>query len=414
MENNFCIPGAARRIIDKIEENGFEAYFVGGCVRDKMLGREPNDYDIASDAEPEDIIDIFGDKSTVKTGIKHGTVTVLDGKIPFEITTYRTESGYTDNRRPDKVSFVKDIKEDLSRRDFTVNAAAYSPVRGLADPFGAAEDINARLIRTVGEAEIRFREDALRIMRAVRFSAQLGFSIESKTERAVMDMYSLLDNISAERKSAELMKTLAGKNAAEVLRKYDELFMYLLPCLKKNKAGFYENISKIEELHANTGTNNDTDEITFAAALFMNTGESFAEDISRMRFSNNVRAGITELVRYSDKRSASDTAWVRRAVSETGEPQTRRLLKLRYSGGEYARMNNIFEDIKASGKCTSLKDMAVGGDDIVKLCGTEGKHIGAILRGLFDLMIDNDIENDRAILLNIAEKMIKEGETHGD
>ena len=220
------------QILSELESHGFEAYMVGGCVRDSIMGREYNDIDITTNALPEQIIEVFSSYKVVPTGIKHGTVTVLCGGTPFEITTYRIDGKYTDHRRPDNVEFTSDITADLARRDFTINAVAMDRNGCLVDPFDGISDMKAGIIRCVGDPEKRFSEDALRIMRAVRFASQLGFAIDDDTAKAVHDMKDLLQNISNERIRDELDKLVCGKNCADVLMGYSDVITAVIPEFK--------------------------------------------------------------------------------------------------------------------------------------------------------------------------------------
>ena len=213
------IPYEAKKILETLNRSGFEAYLVGGCVRDLILGKKPKDYDITSNAAPDDIIRIFGEKNTIPTGLKFGTVTVLMHKMPFEITHYRCDGEYTDHRSPDDVSFVSDIHLDLCRRDFTMNAIALAPDGTLIDDFNGISHIKEGKIVCVGNPHERFSEDALRILRAVRFSSELGFEIEKSTSDAIHELAPTLKNISAERIQAELNRILCGKNCPHILHK---------------------------------------------------------------------------------------------------------------------------------------------------------------------------------------------------
>ena len=227
------LPEVADFIIRKIEDNRYEAYLVGGSVRDMLMGKKPNDIDITTNALPADIKRIFGDYIVIETGIKHGTVTVLKDEIPIEITTYRTEEGYSDGRHPDKVTFTTNITEDLSRRDFTINSIAYNPKSGYFDPFNGKKDIENKIICCVGDPKVRFEEDALRILRALRFSSVLGFDIENKTSEAIHECRHLLKNVSAERIYSEISKMLCGINIRNILTEYADVISVLIPEIKR-------------------------------------------------------------------------------------------------------------------------------------------------------------------------------------
>jgi tRNA nucleotidyltransferase (CCA-adding enzyme) len=223
------IPQQVNRAIDILEKNGHSAYVVGGAVRDAIMKKPAHDWDITTSALPEETMDAFEGFRIIETGLKHGTVTVIVDGTDLEITTYRIEHGYSDNRHPDKVDFTDRVEDDLSRRDFTVNAIAYSPVRGFADPFGGRDDIEKNVIRCVGEADKRFGEDALRILRALRFSSVLGFEIDPDTAESIHRNYPLLKNISVERIFVEMSKLLCGKDAGRILREFEDVVFYILP-----------------------------------------------------------------------------------------------------------------------------------------------------------------------------------------
>jgi len=226
---NIKLPKDVIYILQRLENSGYSAYVVGGCVRDALLGNAPQDWDICTSALPQQVINTFSDYRVIKTGIKHGTVTLMLNSNMYEITTFRTEKDYSDNRRPDTVEFVADIKEDLSRRDFTVNAMAYNPKQGLIDLFFGLDDLDMHIIRTVGNADVRFNEDALRILRALRFSAKLCFNIEKSTAASVHRNKGLLNNIAAERILAEFKQLLLSENAVNILREYYDVISVFIP-----------------------------------------------------------------------------------------------------------------------------------------------------------------------------------------
>lgn len=223
------MPQGAKKILDTLGRNGFEAYIVGGCVRDSLLGSKPNDWDITTNALPEQIAACFPEHTLVLNGIRHGTVGIVEDGVLFEATTYRVDGTYSDNRRPDSVAFTPRLEEDLCRRDFTVNAMAYNERDGLIDCFGGRSDLNKRLIRCVGEPEKRFEEDALRILRALRFASKLDFAIEKKTANAVLKEKDRLLNIANERIAKELLSLLCGQGAGRVLREFPQVFFVFLP-----------------------------------------------------------------------------------------------------------------------------------------------------------------------------------------
>ena len=232
MEKLIKMPENAKGIIDKLRTCGYDAYAVGGCIRDSIMGKIPYDWDICTSALPEEVLEVLGERNIIENGLKHGTVTVhIDGEN-YEITTFRTDGQYLDNRHPENVTFVRELKEDLSRRDFTMNSLAYNYSEGLIDIFGGRDDINNSIIRCVGDPDKRFGEDALRILRALRFSSQLGFSIEEKTSASIHKNAELLKNISAERIMSEFTKILMGKNVEDVLMNYKDVIAVFIPEIK--------------------------------------------------------------------------------------------------------------------------------------------------------------------------------------
>ncbi|MBQ8063719.1 MAG: tRNA nucleotidyltransferase, partial [Clostridia bacterium] len=226
---NLSLPGPVETALSLLEAGGFEAYVVGGCTRDSLLGTVPEDWDITTSALPEQTLEVFRDYRTIETGLQHGTVTVRIDKTNLEITTYRVDGKYEDSRHPDAVTFTRSLSEDLARRDFTMNAIAYSPTRGWKDLYGGAEDIEDRLIRCVGDPETRFTEDALRVLRALRFSSVLGFEIEGKTADAIHALKDRINFVAYERIAVELLKLLCGKNVYRVLQDYRDVFAVILP-----------------------------------------------------------------------------------------------------------------------------------------------------------------------------------------
>ena len=232
MKFDIKIPKDVASIIDQLDEHGYDAYVVGGCVRDSILGRTPNDWDICTSATPDQMIAIFEDYEVIPTGLQHGTITIVINHTPYEITTFRIDGKYLDNRRPDKVSFTTDIVQDLSRRDFTMNSMAYNPKVGLVDPYNGQQDIQSKVIRCVGNADDRFNEDALRIIRALRFASVYGFEISSDTAQSIHNNAGLLNNIAVERINVELCKLLCGKGVLDILLNYSDVIATIIPEIK--------------------------------------------------------------------------------------------------------------------------------------------------------------------------------------
>ena len=432
----FNLPDAVVSALALLCAAGAECYIVGGCVRDLLMGREPHDWDITTNAEPHEVIEVFRDYRVIETGIDHGTVTVLLGGSALEITTYRVDGQYSDNRHPDSVSYTRSLSEDLSRRDFTINAIAYSPEIGLVDLFGGQEDIKNGIIRCVGEASKRFDEDALRILRALRFSSTLGFEIEEKTAAALLQKSLLLKNVSAERINVELTKLLCGNGVGRVLREYKGVLAVPVPELvpmfgfdQKNRHHCYDvwlhTIITIEALPAIA-------ELRWAA-LFHDIGKpaSFSTDehgeghfyghapagceiadtvMRRLRFSNTSREWILQLVKNHDVTIGTDEKRVKRWLGRFGEEFIRQLTALKRADN-LAQSENyrerqllinaveaLVDDLIARQECVSLRDLAVNGDDLLAL-GYKGKTVGDALQMLLDAVIDENVPNERDALL---------------
>ena len=424
-------PNGAKMIIERLREAGYEAYAVGGCVRDAVLGRQPEDWDITTSALPERVTELFSDLRVVPTGIKHGTVTVLADGESFEVTTYRVDGEYSDHRRPESVRFTASLEEDLARRDFTINAMAWDPFTDeIVDPFGGMRDIEDRTVRCVGEPEKRFSEDALRVLRALRFSSVLDFEIEEKTARAVREMAGDLEKIAGERIRAELVKLITGRGAARALLKYREVFTVILPELEPlmglEMHDRFEYFDAYERTASALESYRGGDPVTAAAILLRNVGvptgtngEKLArEALYRLRYPLDEIKKISELVKYSGEYILHTKKAVRRLASALGYEQVSRLLELKRADAlamceaERARpwadvdgISRIFEEVKLEGEPPSLKNLAVSGGDIMALGVPKGKRVGEILSSLLDAVIDEECENEKEALIERAREM---------
>lgn len=433
---NVEVPAPVNYIIQELEKCGHEAYMVGGCVRDSVLGRKPHDYDICTSATPDEILKAFPDKEIIPTGLQHGTVTILINKEPFEVTTYRIDGDYSDNRRPDNVTFTKNLVEDLRRRDFTINAMAYNPKTGLIDPFNGMEDIKYKKIRCVGSAEDRFNEDALRILRAIRFEAQLGFAGLPETMFEIERQYDRLKNISIERINSEFCKIVASEQFCVELVLYPNVFSLFIPELK-DLIGFQQN----NPYHAYDVFNHtvhaiekcESDDLVVRLAVFFHDfgkphsyqdgedgirhfkghGKVSAEItdsiMKRLRFDNETRNNVVELVYYHDATFEVGNKYVKRWLNKIGEKQFRRLLEIRkadikgqkpdYEESRIEKVNNIeniLEEILSEKSCFSLKDLAVNGNDVKEVMKLkEGKDIGYWLNEILKRVIDGELENNK-------------------
>ncbi len=433
---NVEVPAPVNYIIQELEKCGHEAYMVGGCVRDSVLGRKPHDYDICTSATPDEILKAFPDEEIIPTGLQHGTVTILINKEPFEVTTYRIDGDYSDNRRPDNVTFTKNLVEDLRRRDFTINAMAYNPKTGLIDPFNGMEDIKYKKIRCVGSAEDRFNEDALRILRAIRFEAQLGFAGLPETMFEIERQYDRLKNISIERINSEFCKIVASEQFCVELVLYPNVFSLFIPELK-DLIGFQQNNPYHaydvfdHTVHAIEKCGSD-DLVVRLAVFFHDFGKPHScqdgEDgirhfkghgkvsaeitdsiMKRLRFDNETRNNVVELVYYHDATFEVGNKYVKRWLNKIGEKQFRRLLEIRkadikgqkpdYEESRIEKVNNIeniLEEILSEKSCFSLKDLAVNGNDVKEVMKLkEGKDIGYWLNEILKRVIDGELENNK-------------------
>ncbi len=439
------LPENAKKILDTMHEAGFEAYVVGGCVRDAILGREPGDWDITTNAVPEDIKRLF--KRTIDTGIEHGTVTVMFGKEGYEVTTYRIDGKYEDSRHPSEVTFTKSLVEDMKRRDFTINAMAYNEEEGLIDKFGGIEDLENRLIRCVGEPRERFSEDALRIMRAVRFSAQLDYDIEDRTKEAVKELAPTLEKISAERIQVELVKLLVSDHPDRIRTAYElGITKVILPefdaCMETEQNNIHHAYSVGEHI-IQTLLNIRADKVLRLTMLMHDIakpatisldsegvshfygheekGVEMAKDFFvRLKFDRKTMDQACNLIRYHDDRYPATAQNVRRAMNRVGIEDYPLLLEVReadtLSQSEYQRdekldnlrqMRQLYEEIIKKKDCVTLGDLAVKGTDLIELGIMPGKKIGVVLHAMLEDVIDNPEHNSKEYLLE-PERLRKE------
>lgn len=443
---NITIPDNVKYIIDEFYKNNYEAFMVGGCIRDALLCKTPKDYDIATSAKPEITEKLF--KRTIPTGIKHGTVTVLIDNEPYEVTTYRTEGEYKDNRRPDEVYFVSDIKEDLSRRDFTINAFAYNAREGLKDFFGGLDDLNNGLIRSVGDANKRFNEDALRMLRAIRFSTQLNFDIEENTLNSIKYNKDLIKNISAERIRDELCKILISNNVRKGLKLLEKcgLLQIIIPEIVPSIGFDQKNIYHFEDVfnHTLSVIEKSPEDLTIRlAALLHDIGkpdvffiddkgngrffghntksEKIARDIlNRLRFDNKTIKAVCILVRehMNVLENPTDIA-IKRLINRVSiqniyllfELQKADIKSLKLYEDPLKKLNVMIEKanfIINSKEPLSTKDLAINGGILVKELDLKpGKIIGETLDYLLQLVLKDSSLNTKAILLEESKTFIK-------
>ncbi|MCL2546774.1 MAG: CCA tRNA nucleotidyltransferase [Oscillospiraceae bacterium] len=369
-------------ILNHLNAAGYESYFVGGCVRDLALNRTPHDYDIATQATPEQVKQVFSDSHVVDTGIRYGTVTIRHEHIPIEITTFRADGAYSDGRRPDAVFFGQSIEIDLARRDFTVNAMAWNPERGLFDPFGGAADCQTKIIRCVGEPVQRFSEDALRILRALRFACQLGFSIESHTQAAMYECAESLRHIASERITAEVSAMLMSCSLRPMFNN-QALFAALAPQWSALSSEGWRTLCQAIER---------SDDVIVRIAMLCHNGFP-----KRLRLDNRTISRIKAMHRQIDL--PSEPHAMAHIIAVYGVDAIRDLLTYRQAFDETAPVD-IFDNVLATFSCLNLKQLAVNGNDLLDIA--QGAQIGKLLQTLLQAVIDKEVENERKALLQFA------------
>ncbi len=435
------LPDKVKCIIERLTAAGHEAYAVGGCVRDSILGRQPEDWDITTSASPGQVKQLFS--RTIDTGIQHGTVTVLLDKEGFEVTTYRVDGDYEDKRHPKEVVFTGDLLEDLKRRDFTINAMAYNEQQGLVDAFGGVRDLGKKQIRCVGNPLDRFQEDALRMMRAARFAAQLGFSIEGKTREAIPLLAGNLAEISAERIQAELVKLLVSGHPEELRTVYQtgmsKVFLPEFDRMMETPQNNQHHCYNVGEHTIAALQNIRSDKVLRLTMLLHDVakpickvqdnkgiyhfyghpekGAKMARDIlQRLKFDNDTITKVTALVAWHDHRPVLDEASVRRAIHRVGAAQYPALFEVKYADtmakNQYKRKEKldylagyqqIYQEILKKNQCLSLKGLAVNGNDLIGLGMEPGKGLGDTLGRLLDHVLEFPEDNTREKLLNLLK-----------
>jgi len=448
-KKQITLPGRIATALGILRDAGHKAYIVGGCVRDALMGKEPYDWDIATSAVPDEVMAVFEGYRQVYSGLKHGTVTVVIDGEPVEITTFRIDGEYSDGRRPDSVQFTGSIVTDLARRDFTINACAFGE-EGVVDPFGGADDINKRIIRCVGDPESRFREDALRILRGLRFASTLGFDIDKPTGEAMLSCADLLKNVSQERITAELGKILAGAGAEKVLSDFREILIRIIPEIEPT-IGFDQrspyHIYDVFEHTLHSVENIENDPVLRTAMLLHDIGKPVCfhidgngrghfyghnevsaqmadEILKRLRYPSQDRKEIVELVRYHNATITPTAAGVKRFLSKHGEAFLQKLLKVRLADAlaqnpAYAdkniemvkRIQALLEEVLERKECFSLHDLAVTGDILISRGIPRGVRLGEILDRLLSLVIEGSLENSEDVLIKEALRLYN---LHGD
>lgn len=401
------LPTPAHMAVERLEAAGYEAFLVGGCMRDIIMGNSPHDIDITTSAYPEQTILVFSGFRVVETGIKHGTVAVIIEGLPIEITTYRIDGSYTDGRRPDAVKFSKSLEADLSRRDFTINSIAFNPHNNrLVDMFGGVDDIKKRIIRTVGDPCIRFEEDGLRIFRGLRFASVLDFKLEENTYSAMLEKKLCLKNVSKERIAAELKKLIAGKAAANILPFCFELFQTIFT----NIFGEYTRL-EWENRVKTVGRMPQNPDIRFAALLNLERRSTaqkleIASDFCRcLKFDNASKSGIISLLASYDMPLSEDEICIRRLLSKLGTDCFFNMISLKRAEDIASKNSACFDAIiitakriLESGFCLSIAQLAVNGRHLQAWGINEGKEIGEALSDLLLAVIEGEVQNNETAL----------------
>ena len=438
------LPIQVKQIIHTLEEHGFEAYAVGGCVRDSLLGRQPQDWDITTSATPEQVKALF--MHTIDTGIEHGTVTVMLDRCGYEVTTYRIDGEYEDARHPKEVTFTSNLLEDLRRRDFTINAMAYNDRQGLVDAFNGIGDLKSGCIRCVGNPVERFTEDALRMLRAVRFAAQLGFRVEEETKNAVRSLAGTIAKVSAERIQMELNKLLVSSHPEEIRMAYElgltKVFLPEFDVMMETKQHTRHHMYTVGEhtIHALTASRSDR---VLRLSLLLHDiakpacrttdesgndhfkghpakGEKMTEAIlRRLKYDNATIDIVCRMVLYHDDRPQLSERNVRRAMNRIGTEFLPLLFEVKRADilaqSLYKReeklayvdeFEKLYQNILEKGECVTKKDLAIGGKDLIELGMKPGPQLGAVLDELLEAVLEDPQQNTREKLIALAHKMI--------
>ncbi|WP_075721111.1 CCA tRNA nucleotidyltransferase [Roseburia sp. 499] len=431
------LPEKVKYIIDTLMEAGYEAYAVGGCIRDSILGRKPGDWDITTSAKPMQVKELFS--RTIDTGIQHGTVTVMMNGEGFEVTTYRVDGEYEDGRHPKEVVFTASLLEDLKRRDFTINAMAYNEKDGLVDAFSGIEDLEKKVIRCVGNPKERFEEDALRMMRAVRFAAQLGFSIEEETKGAITELAQNLAKVSAERIQVELVKLLVSNHPEEFLTFYEtgltRIFLPEFDAMIDTPQNNKHHCYNVGQHTIEAVKNSPPDKIIRLTMLLHDVakpvcksmdeqgiyhfyghpakGSEMAKEIlKRLKFDNDTMRRVTTLIKWHDDTPPLEPRAIRRAISRIGLEQYPALFAVKRADtmgkNQYQRAEKLayiegyqklYEEILEKQQCLTLKDLAVTGKDLIEAGMKPGKELGEVLERMLDYVLEHPEENQKEILM---------------
>ena len=403
------IPGEVVTALDILQNNGFEAYIVGGCVRDSIMGKKPSDWDIATSARPEEILECFNNYRTIETGLKHGTVTVIVKKMQIEITTYRIDGEYSDRRRPDKVTFTNNIDLDLQRRDFTINALAYNQ-NGIIDIFGGLHDIKNKIVKCVGHPDDRFNEDGLRILRALRFASVLNFSIDDQTSDSIFKNKALLHDISTERINMEFNKLIMGINYQNIIFNYRDIIEVFLPEIK--------GLSN-EELRYRLNSMKELNSLTMRLAVLLQGLGPTDKILMNLKYDNKTVKTVKILTENINEKIYPHPVNIKRWLNKINSENLVNLIKIKKAmfDNEYeelAKSQVIMKEILASNQCYNLRTLAINGQDLLDAGMPKGKRIGMILNKVLNEVIEGKLENKKDILLNYVYGMQKTVDKQND
>jgi len=441
------IPDNVKVIMGKLNSAGFKSYVCGGAVRDAILEREVHDYDVCTNAKPEEMLKVFKNFRTIETGLKHGTLTVAIGGENYEVTTFRVDGDYSDNRHPDSVEFVNDIRLDLSRRDFTINAMAYNEEEGLIDPFGGLYDLQHGAIECVGNPDERFKEDALRMMRAIRFSAQLGFTIHDETRDSIFRNSKLIKNVSKERIRDEICKILMSGRPSMVIKLNQlNLMQYIIPSLDKCFGVEQNNQWHIYDVGGHIWRSllySDSNDLETLLALMLHdigkpvvktTGENGADHfyehevesarlanqwLKEYKFDNNTIDNVTNLVLYHDYFFEPTKKSVKKMLGLIGLDLTKKLIEIRKADiqaqnpkfieerfSKVGKLESLVKEIVEKQEAFQIKDLAINGNDLLSIGYKQGKEMGILLKELMEMVLEHPEANTKDILLGLAHDKI--------
>lgn len=407
-ETRMTLPSPVVFVMETLERAGYTAYAVGGCVRDHLMGRNPGDYDVTTSAKPDEMLEVFSGQRVVETGLKHGTLTIVKDGMNVETTTYRIDGTYDDGRHPDSVTFTDQLSDDLCRRDFTINAMAYNPARGIVDLWNGREDLEKRTIRCVGRANERFSEDGLRILRALRFASVLDFVPDEECAAGVRDLKHLLDKISRERIYVEMTKLICGVGASRILGDFPEIIAHVLPHLEENGVRRAAEFVNADEVLVKNGYQRNP--ALRYALLFLSLDEKQCADaMNSLKPSRDEKNAVMSFVKHRNGGFELNKYTIKSLMRDVDDSFPASLARYLHVTGtigwdDLRRAEDIAEEIVKNDECRRVSQLAVNGQDMMKL-GLKGRQIGETLADLLDLVMRGQAENTQDALLESAESI---------